>query len=270
MVGRPINIIIDSFTRLSKGELGFRINNIKSIPEFISISNAFNNMAEELQKKSKELERANQELGRYFSPSIRERILNSVNEKNIDQKSKQNVAILFTDIVGFTTISESMEPDKVVEMLSEYQKRIVAIIFSNSGSVDKFIGDAIMATFGTPFANKDDLKNAYNCCLEMRDAMIEWNEERKKLKLPPIDHKIGLHYGECVVGAIGSEQKKEFTVIGDTVNVASRVCDFAKKSGGSCLITDVVVSNLGIMDTSFIGDVAVKGKVKKLKLYKAY
>ena len=270
MVGRPINIIIDSFTRLSKGELDFRINNIKNIPEFISISNAFNNMAEELQKKSKELERANHELGRYFSPSIRERILNSVNEKNIDQKSKQNVAILFTDIVGFTTISESMEPDKVVEMLSEYQKRIVAIIFSNSGSVDKFIGDAVMATFGTPSSNNDDLKNAYNCCLEMKNAMIKWNQEREKLKLPPIAHKIGLHYGECVVGAIGTEQKKEFTVIGDTVNVASRVCEFAKKSGGSCLITDAVVSNLGITDISFIGDVSVKGKTKKLKLYKVY
>ena len=123
------------------------------------------------------------------------------------------VAVLFTDIVGFTGISEKLEPNEVIKLLSEYQDRMIKPIFQNAGTVDKFIGDAVMATFGTPVSQGNDAQNAFNCAREMQIAMRQWAKERKDKNLIEITHRIGIHFGSCVVGNIGNEERKEFTVI---------------------------------------------------------
>ena len=125
-----------------------------------------------------------------------------------------------------------------MRILSTYQSMMVSSIFAHSGTVDKFIGDAVMANFGTPRSHGNDAQNAYNCALEMHKKVAVWNFERRTAELPEVHHRIGIHFGTCVVGNTGSEQRTEFAVIGDAVNVASRVCE-----AGKTLQTDFVISS---------------------------
>ena len=154
------------------------------------------------------------------------------------QESKeQDVAIIFTDIVGFTNLSEKMHPREVMQLLSKYQSLMVDAIFANNGTVDKFIGDAVMANFGTPQSHGNDAQNAFDCALEMQRKMVEWNISRRAEGLPEVTHRIGIHCGSCVVGNVGSEQRLEFAVVGDVVNVASRICDAGKTIGSDFVIS---------------------------------
>ena len=195
----------------------------------------FNNYALGMAQK---IERSNALLGRYFAPDIREEIEASDLDLTEQEPKEQLVAILFTDIAGFTKLSETMDPRDVMRLLSTYQSMMVSSIFAHSGTVDKFIGDAVMANFGTPRSHGNDAQNAYNCALEMHEKVAAWNVERRTAGLSEVHHRIGIHFGTCVVGNTGSEQRTEFAVIGDAVNVASRVCE-----AGKTLKTDFVISS---------------------------
>ena len=183
------------------------------------------------------IERTNALLGRYFAPEVRKEIETLEMDLTKQDSKEQDVAIMFTDIVGFTNISEKMHPREVMQLLSEYQTLMVDAIFANNGTVDKFIGDAVMANFGTPHTNGNDAQNAFDCALEMQEKMIEWNEARRAKDLPEIRHRIGIHFGPCFVGNVGSEQRIEFAVVGDAVNVASRICDAGKTIGSNFVIS---------------------------------
>ncbi len=183
------------------------------------------------------IERTNALLGRYFAPQVRKEIETLETDLTKQDSKEQDVAIMFTDIVGFTNISEKMHPREVMQLLSEYQTLMVDAIFANNGTVDKFIGDAVMANFGTPHTNGNDAQNAFDCALEMQEKMIEWNEARRAKDLPEIRHRIGIHFGPCFVGNVGSEQRIEFAVVGDAVNVASRICDAGKTIGSNFVIS---------------------------------
>ena len=137
-----------------------------------------------------------------------------------------------------------MSSREIIEMLSEYQDRMIKPIFKNSGTVDKFIGDSVMATFGTPVSQGNDAQNAFNCAREMQIAMRQWVKEREDKKLPVVTHRIGIHFGSCVVGNIGNEDRKEFTVVGDVVNVANRVCDICKDLKCDFLVTESLKNRL--------------------------
>ena len=191
-------------------------------------------------KEATDQERSNNLLGRYFSPEVRDEI--EKNKLNFDQTSEkeQNIAVMFTDISNFTKLSEGLEPKKVLDLLSEYQTKMVAAVFQNGGSVDKFIGDSVMATFGTPVSRGNDAQNALNCIRQMQISMREWEKQREDEGLPVIKHRIGVHFGSCFVGNVGSEDRVEFTVIGDTVNVASRICEACKEVKSDVLISDDV------------------------------
>ena len=214
-------------------------------------------------------ERSNNQLSRYFSPSIREKIQQEENELQDLTDSNQLVAVLFTDIVGFTTLSEKLTPHETLELLSEYQDRMIKPIFKNLGTVDKFIGDAVMATFGTPTSQGNDAQNAFNCAREMQISMREWEKERTDLDLPVISHRIGIHFGACVVGNVGNDERKEFTVIGDVVNVASRVCEACKELQAGLIITEDVKIRL---NEKVLGEehdnFKIRGKLETLKLFK--
>ena len=214
-------------------------------------------------------ERSNSILGRYFSPEVRQEIEKNNQTLDLDKEKEQKIAVMFTDISGFTKLSEGMKPKDVLDLLSEYQTKMVAAIFHNGGTVDKFIGDSVMATFGTPFSKGNDSQNALNCLRQMQISMREWAQERQEKGLPVVKHRIGVHFGECFVGNVGSEDRFEYTVIGDTVNVASRICEGCKDVGADVLISEEVMSRLSENLTSEkVVDFSVRGRSKKIKLHK--
>ena len=214
-------------------------------------------------------EKSTAQFGRYFSPSIREKIQESDLLFESQEDTNKMVAVLFTDIDGFTGITESLKSKEVIELLSEYQDRMIKPIFKNSGTVDKFIGDAVMATFGTPVSQGNDVQNAFNCAREMQISMRQWAKERADAGLAPISHRIGIHFGSCVVGNIGNEDRKEFTVVGDVVNVANRVCDACKDLGTDFIITDEVKSRLNeAIQSEIVENFNIRGKKNQITIHK--
>ena len=164
-------------------------------------------------------ERARANLSRYFSPAIVDEILNS--DVSVSTGRTQKAAVLFADVVGFTRMAEQMTPAEVMTLLREFHRRMGAAIFDNHGTIDKYIGDEVMATFGTPVAGPDDAGNAIACARAVQAAVNDWNRTRIAEGLPPVDVGIGVHYGDVILGNMGDERRLEFAVIGDTVNVAA-------------------------------------------------
>ena len=178
---------------------------------------------------------------------------------------------MFTDIVGFTKLSEKMDPKDVLALLSEYQSIMIEAIFENKGTVDKFIGDAVMANFGTPKSSGNDAQNAFDCALAMNRKLKEWNASRLEKGFPQIEHRIGIHYGPCVVGNTGSDQRTEFAVIGDPVNVASRICDACKQFDTNFIISKDVADRIGVQGNwKNIKNFEIRGRKEKLNLVKIY
>ena len=213
-------------------------------------------------------EKSTAQLSKYFSPDIRDKIQASDIDIASEKTNNQMVAVLFTDIQGFTTISENLSSDDVIQLLSEYQDKMIKPIFQNSGTVDKFIGDAVMATFGTPVSQGNDAQNAFNCAREMQIAMRQWAKERSEKGLPIISHRIGIHFGSCIVGNVGNDELKEFTVIGDVVNVANRVCDAGKELKSDFVITEELRLRLNEeIKSEVVESFAIRGKKEKLKLH---
>jgi adenylate cyclase len=161
-------------------------------------------------------------LSRYFSPEVAENLAVG-DDQQLLKGRRQSAAVLFVDIRGFTSMGEDMAPEQLSNFLSEYRNRLTVPIFKHGGTVDKFIGDAIMAVFGTPISHADDARRAVLCGLEMLEATARWTEERARSQMPPVAVGIGAHYGEVFAGALGNAHLLEFTVIGDTVNVAERL-----------------------------------------------
>lgn len=155
----------------------------------------------------------------------------------------QTITVLFSDIRGFTAISENEKPENVVGLLNDYFSAMSEIIFANGGTLDKYIGDGLMAIFGAPNATPEDAKNALKTAVEMQIRLLTLNEELKAKGFGQIAVGIGLHTGEATIGYIGSEQRSEYTAIGDTVNLASRLESNAK--GGEILISEATAKECG-------------------------
>jgi adenylate cyclase len=173
---------------------------------------------------------------RYFSPDLAKQIAGHGEEMKLDVGDKRPVVIMFTDIRGFTSMSEKMAPDDVAHLLREYFTEMVDIVFRNGGTLDKFIGDAIMALWGAPLSTADDADKAMNAAIEMQRALVDLNRHWEATGKPAINIGIGINFGEVFAGNIGSEQRMEYTVLGDAVNTASRLCSKAAK--GEIMISE--------------------------------
>ncbi len=169
---------------------------------------------------------ARENMARYFAPKVAERIANSREATRLGG-DKRPVAVLFSDIRGFTAMSETMNPDDMAQLLSEYFTEMVDCVFRNDGTLDKFIGDAVMAQWGAPIASPDDPDKAMRAAIEMIQELDRLNAKWASEGRPQMQIGIGLNFGEAFAGNIGSERRLEFTVIGDTVNTASRLCSAA-------------------------------------------
>src|SRR5712675_1022211 len=175
----------------------------------------------EIERQRAVAERARLNLSRYFSPNLVDMLADR--DEPLGPVRRETVAVLFVDIVGFTRMAELMPPEAVVTMLRQFHDRMTAEIFAYGGTVEKYIGDAIFAVFGLPSAGPNDAANALRCADGMLTALTSWNSARAQAGEAPVAIGIGLNYGPAVVGDVGSEHSLSFTVIGDTVNTASRL-----------------------------------------------
>ncbi len=180
-----------------------------------------------------ERERAN--LARYFSPNVVDSL--SQNDEPLKRIRTQDVAVLFVDIVGFTGYAAGRDPQAVIATLRAFHQRMEAAVFAHGGTLDKYLGDGLMATFGTPVAGPADARNALACGEAMLSAVEEWNAERAGSGEPEIRASVGVHYGPAVLGDIGAN-RLEFAVIGNTVNVASRVEALTRPLHARLAVTD--------------------------------
>jgi len=181
------------------------------------------------------LERERANLARYFSPNVVEEL--SQNDEPLKQIRTQNIAVLFVDIVSFTPYAAERSPQDVIITLRQFHQRMEAEVFRHNGTLDKYLGDGLMATFGTPVASDADALNALRCARAMIASMADWNVEREADGEPPLKVGFGLHYGPAVLGNIGGD-RLEFAVIGSTVNIASRVEALTRPLNVALAVTD--------------------------------
>lgn len=197
----------------------------------------------ELDQQRADAERARTNLSRYFSPNIVDLLAES--DEPLGPVRRQKVAVLFVDIVGFTRMAEAMPPEAVVAMLREFHERMAAQIFACGGTIEKYIGDEIFAVFGLPTASPHDAVNALKCAALMLKELDAWNAERTQKGDLPLGIGIGLNYGPAVMGDVGSEHTLAFTVIGDTVNVASRLQGLTRELKTPLVVADPVLVQIG-------------------------
>jgi adenylate cyclase len=205
-------------------------------------------------------------LQRFLSPAAVEQIIEGTRELNLGGEIRE-VTVLFSDIRGFTSLSEELPPNEVVGMLNEYFNEMSRIIFKHEGTIDKFIGDAIIVVFGAAIQHSDDPLRAVMAAIEMQSSMkkldARWAAEgRKTFRIG-----IGIATGDVLYGNVGSEQRMELTVIGDTVNFASRLADIAE--GGEILVGG---RTWGCLDGSIRGEktapMSIQGKTERMEVYR--
>ena len=210
---------------------------------------------------------------RYLAPQVIDELIKDPSKLKLGGERK-TVTILFSDIRGFTTISEKMQPEELTKFLNRYLSVMTEEVFKHGGLVDKYIGDAVMAFWGAPLADENHALHAILTALEMMARLSEFNKQSASLAEPVIDIGIGVNSGEVTVGNMGSDKRFDYTVIGDTVNLASRLEGLNKTYVTNIIASQATVSMLGSADIKKygiefreIGDVQVKGKEIPTKIY---
>ncbi len=202
---------------------------------------------------------------RLLSPAIAEQVIAGKVEVEKGGQLRETT-MLFSDIRGFTAMSEEAQPSDIVDMLNEYFELMVEIIFQYEGTLDKFVGDEIMALFGAPVAHEDDPIRAVRTAIEMMRVLAQFNEAREKDGWPPLAIGIGINTGEVVAGYLGSSKALEYTVIGDAVNVGARLCSVAK--AGQVLISRGTYERVkDYFEVVELPKAQVKGKALALEIF---
>lgn len=175
----------------------------------------------EAREAAREADRKKANLARYFSPKMVEVLAQA--DRPLSRVRRQEIAVMFIDIVGFTALSEMLTPERVVALVRSFYRRMSNVIFAYGGSIEKFAGDALMALFGVPDTGRRDATSALAAALGMMDELDRWNAKRVGSGREAIDAGISVHFGTAVLGDIGTHESMTFTAIGDTVNTASRM-----------------------------------------------
>ena len=206
---------------------------------------------------------------RYHSPAVIDEIVKGVVNVTTDETEIRNaeVSIMFADISGFTTISETKKPEEVSEFLSHFFSCAVESIFTYGGTLDKFIGDAVMAFFGAPIAQEDHADRAVMAGLMMLRLVEDWNAERAKANLPAVRIRIGINSGPAVVGNVGTEKRVDYTVLGSAVNIASRLESGVAKPGQLVISRNTLDRMMGSFRTESLGEFALKGLQQKMPVF---
>lgn len=208
-------------------------------------------------------------LERYHSPQVVDEIITDVTATG-DLKAVRTrvVTVLFADLVGFTSWSEKMPAESLARMLTEFFTLASEEVFARGGTIDKFIGDAVMAFFGAPLDQPDHADRAVAAALRIREGMVGWNRDRAERGEPPLEVRIALNTGEAIVGDIGSERRVDYTVLGNAVNVAARMEEFVAQPGDIVIGPATYEAVRERYDTAQLGRFALKGLSAQVPLYK--
>jgi adenylate cyclase len=225
------------------------------------------------EKKAREIRRI---FSNYVSPKIVEELISHPEKVSLGGE-RRRVTILFSDLMGFTTLSERLPPEEVVNVLNEYLKAMADIIFKWDGTLDKFVGDEIVAFWGAPLEQPNHTELAIRCALHMSDKLNQMQEEWRAKGKDVLDCGIGINTGEVLIGNVGALGKKmDYTMIGDNVNLTARVEKLTRQYGSRILITDNTVKELeplinknafGHFGLDNLGSVKVKGKEEEIKIF---
>jgi adenylate cyclase len=231
-IGASLRILLISVREIGLGNFNYQAV-LKTRDEFEELCNEINNMSKGL----KERERLRFNFARYVSQHVMEKILQTENVAKLEGE-RRKITVLFSDIRQFTEIAEQLPPEQVVALLNEYFTKMLDVIFKHQGTLDKFLGDGIMVEFGAPLDDQHQERNAILTAIamqkELKILLAKWQKEGK----PHIQMGIGIHTGFAVVGNIGSEQRIEYTAIGDTVNVAARLEQATKSLKRAILVSE--------------------------------
>lgn len=261
----PLTKLIDGTEKITKGDYSVKVKNISN-DEMGLLSDAFNEMTKSLQEK----EFMREAFGKVVDPYVRDYLLQgniALGGENCD------VTVMFCDIRNFTAMSENMKPEDVVLLLNKYFTAMEKCISENHGVINKYIGDAIMAIFGSPVKSQNHALDSYKASLAMKKSLIELNKSFAEKNLPLFDFGIGLHSGNVLAGNIGAEKRMEYTVIGDTVNTASRIGSLCKTYKTDLLLSESTVEKIKMLDESvaaslkYVDDSAIRGKTETVKLF---
>ena len=208
---------------------------------------------------------------KYLPHSVVDQLLNNPDKLKLGGEERV-VSILFSDIAGFTTISERLDPPHLVKLLNEYLTDMVNIILENGGIIDKFLGDGIMAEFGAPLPMEKDAEAAVRAGLQMQQRVAEMNEKWEKEGYPAIRARVGVNRGNVIIGNMGSDQVFDYTGIGDSINLAARLESANKQYGTYLMISEFTYDELtpGVFRTRPLDVIKVKGKSKAVKVYHVY
>jgi class 3 adenylate cyclase/HAMP domain-containing protein len=277
---RPIEEVVAAMRRIiSSNDLSERVP-VEYKDEIGQLSHTFNVMLGELDKAYGEIKRyafdavvaqkREAKIRNIFQLYVPKDVIDQVflNPETMLVGDNRVLSILFADIRSFTSISERMAPDELVQALNRYFSAMVDVIMDRGGVVDKYIGDAIMAFFGAPLHHEDDALQSVLAGLEMGEALERYNAEQRASGGPEFHIGVGINYGVVTVGNIGCEKKMNYTVIGDMVNLASRLEGLTKLYHEPILISESVEMKVkGLLPTRLIDTVAVKGKQQGVRIY---
>ena len=217
--------------------------------------------------ENKNKEKVKSAMGKFMSEDVMKKVLQNIDNIGLGGK-RSNATVLFSDIRGFTSMSETMTAQQVSEILNEYFSEMEPIISKYNGIINKFIGDAILAIFGEPIQDENHPSNAVKCACEMLEKVKELQQKWEKENKPKIEIGIGINTGEVFVGNIGSQNRMEYTVIGDTVNIASRLESYNKTYNTKILISSSTYEKIEQeVLANRIPDVQIRGKAHKMDIY---
>lgn len=280
LLTRPLGAMVDVIREIiSTGDLSKKVD-LQYRDETGQLGHFFNLMTGELEKAYGQIKKYSYEMVLAKNTESRIRhifqkyVPNNVieefeaNPESMLKGDNRELAVLFSDIRSFTAISETMRPEVLVESLNAYFEKMVDVILSCQGIVDKYMGDAIMAFFGAPVKSENDARKSAEAGLGMISALRVFNERQAGRGLPPFEVGIGINYGMVTVGNIGSERKMEYTVIGDMVNLASRLEGLTKMYHVPIVISESVQKEIrGVYPTRLLDRVVVKGKSTAVKIF---
>ena len=261
-LSKPIYNLVAASKAIGKGDFKYRLNE-KRNDELGELALAFDQMAQGLFEKAQ----VEDVFSRYVSSNVAEKILENLDDVELGGKHV-NASVLFADIVGFTSISEKLPPEEIANLLNEYFTHISTIAQLHNGHIDKFMGDCAMVVFGVPDHTNHHTIDAINCAIMIQEMVTRLNEKRVKLQNIPIHFKIGINSGVMVAGNLGSSDRMEYTVIGDPVNIASRLAGIAE--GGQIIILEELYKNKSVSGQVVANQhkvIRVRGKQKPVSTW---